>query len=91
MSTEAKKSNATGGGQKSSKEAPRTNMRRGYYGKKKPQRTNNNVFKGCIEDLRNDVYNYSANKQDETYAATTREVANYVGRTFALGGQWSKI
>mmetsp|Transcript_36995 Transcript_36995/g.52267 ORF Transcript_36995/g.52267 Transcript_36995/m.52267 type:complete len:1117 (-) Transcript_36995:618-3968(-) len=53
---------------------------------KKSGRQNQAALRGRIEELRNNVYDYTSNRHDDMFTTTTKEIANYVGRTFTLGG-----
>jgi len=78
---------ATGGGNKApTGQAGRDNKKRTSRKMRTPGKQGHSSYKGRIDELKNNVYNYSSNRHDELFATTTKEIANYVGRTFSMGG-----
>ena len=43
-------------------------------------------FEGKCDDLKGHIYDYSHAKQADQFAKTTKEVSEYVGRTYKYGG-----
>ena len=59
--------------------------------KKKPFKKQQNVargtkFEGRCEDLKGHIYDYGDSKNADQFIQTTKEIKNYVGRTYKYAG-----
>ena len=60
-------------------------------GRNKKQQNNNTKvsltkFEGRCDDLKGHIYDYSESKNADQFVTTTKEIKNYVGRTYKCAG-----
>ena len=64
-----------------------SNNRNKFSNKKGSYNKSSSKFMGRCEELKGYIYDYNnTNKNTDQFVTTTREIANYVGRTYKYGG-----
>ena len=71
---------------KESVSGPNKNKRQGYHQKLSGVPPRQPKFEGKCEDLKGHIYDCSDAKQSDLFTKTTKELAEYVGRTYKHGG-----
>mmetsp|Transcript_102871 Transcript_102871/g.297438 ORF Transcript_102871/g.297438 Transcript_102871/m.297438 type:complete len:172 (+) Transcript_102871:172-687(+) len=75
-----------GAGKKPRKSGAGQGANRGGNANKAGNRRAVTKFEGKTDELKDHVYDFGNNKQEELFAKTTEEIAEFVGRTYPMGG-----